>query len=124
MFVSHDVWGMPWYVESATPLGRIGESFYVLNWAGLIYAVFYGVLWKWLYLRLYQRARFRLTQAYYIALLYCMIFPDDNLIPSPATFLSLSGLTLVGVAFELMNQRASRQAAPLSRPILIPGGQS
>ena len=76
---NHHVTNAVWeenYTFSETPIGRIGESFYVLGWFGLIYSVFYPLLWNWLYDRLLINSQNILKQILFFYFLCIIILPD------------------------------------------------
>lgn len=99
-FVTQDVWGLPDGVVSSIPLGRIGESFYVANWAGLLYAVVYGIAWRWMYVRLYRRSHSLYGPAAYIGLMFYTAFSDDNLISSLPVIALIASIAVLGVVLE------------------------
>lgn len=99
-FVTQDVWGLPGSVVSSTPLGRIGESFYVANWGGLLYAILYGLAWRWMYLRLYRGARSLYGPASYIGLMFYTAFSDDNLISNLPVLALITSIATLGVLLE------------------------
>lgn len=74
------VWGRPYYYFLEMPIGRIGESFYVLNWCGLLYAVPYALFWSWLYRTHFLRARSDLHTAFYLNLVFLLVLPDACLV--------------------------------------------
>lgn len=77
--VTHAVWGWPDYYLVELPIGRIGESFYVLNWGGLLYAILYAYLWRWFYKTFMLRSRNDLDTAFYLSVLFLMVLPDAYL---------------------------------------------
>lgn len=98
VYLTHAVWGGRWDIVSHTPIGRIGESFFVLNWAGVSYAVIYGLLWAWLHRRLWCNARSAAEASLYVSLLYCAVFTDDNLFSNGPTIVALVAIAAVGAA--------------------------
>lgn len=78
--VTHAVWGRSYYSFLEMPIGRIGESFFVLSWAGLFYALFYALFWNWLYVRFMMRARDNIGLALYLCLLCLIVLPDAYLV--------------------------------------------
>lgn len=77
--MSHEIWQRPPDVLVEMPIGKVGESYYVLNWAGFLYALLYAVLWRLIYVSFLQGARDEADYALYVSLLILYIFPDANL---------------------------------------------
>jgi len=77
---TYAVWGRSNYYFLEMPIGRIGESFYVLNWGGLVYAVFYALLWKWMYRTFMLRSRNDLETAFYLCMVFLVVLPDAYLV--------------------------------------------
>ena len=73
------VWGRPSWLVSEMPIGRIGESFFVLNWVGLLYAIVYASIWNWIYTRFMVRADDDTSRAFYVYLACLVIIPDAYL---------------------------------------------
>lgn len=78
--VTYAVWGRPDDAFLEMPIGRIGESFYVLNWAGLLYAFFYAYLWRWMYGTFFLRSQNDLETAFYLCLAFLVVLPDAYLV--------------------------------------------
>jgi hypothetical protein len=99
-FVTHEVWEQHWSVVNNMPIGRIAESFYVLNWGGLTYAVVYAILWKWVFVRLYLRGKSISARALYISILFGKIFPDDNIMTNLSALAFYGLIAFMGVMVE------------------------
>ena len=62
------------------PIGKIGESFFVLQWMGVLYALFYAFLWNWLHKSLLIYTRSDMKRALYFSLMVFLIFSDSTLV--------------------------------------------
>jgi hypothetical protein len=110
--VTHAVWGMPKYYFLEMPIGRIGESFYVLNWGGVVYALFYALLWRWLYRRFMLRSTNDLETAFYLCLLFVVVLPDAYLV------YNWKRLVVVTAAYILVSSKGAtsvRRKTPSTR---------
>lgn len=77
IFATREIWGYS-EMNSETPIGRIGESFLVLGFFGLIYAAFYGYIFA-----LIERLRLGMRSvhlAYYFFLLNYYVIPDSHIV--------------------------------------------
>lgn len=96
-FVTYGVWGIPGLMSS-TPIGRLGESYYVLEYFGLLYAVAYGLIHAWVVFIFakYLNNPFAISLYFWILITY--IFPDAHFVNG---FVSLMwvGFMLGGLYF-------------------------
>ncbi len=72
-WMSHYIVGRNSYTEFDLPIGREAESFYALRWAGLSYAVLYGIVFGLMYRWLYTQSNSLLFHAWYFWLLFAYI---------------------------------------------------
>jgi hypothetical protein len=91
IFTTRNIWGYSDLV-SETPIGRIGESYLVLGFLGLIYAVFYGYLFAFIETKLISGLG-AIRIPYYLFILYFYIIPDSHIVFYWKTILFIS-LTL------------------------------
>jgi len=77
--ITSTVWGLPGRFAEM-PIGRIGESFFVLNWGGLFYAFLYAFFWNWLYVKFLVQAKDDLKRALYVCLVCLVVMPDAYLV--------------------------------------------
>jgi len=77
IFATREIWGYT-DMNSETPIGRIGESFLVLGFFGVIYAVFYGYLFA-LIEKLVLGMR-TVHLAFYFFLLNYYVIPDSHIV--------------------------------------------
>ena len=119
--MTHVVWGLPeWDFFAEVPVGRIGESFFVLNWMGLLYAPFYAVFWNWIYRRWFVMARDDLSRAFYLSMLILFIFPDAYVV------YNWKLLPVLAVAGYVLGADFSGLARPVkaeARPAALPAAQ-
>jgi len=78
--MTHAVWKMSRVHFLEMPIGRIGESAFVLNWAGLVYAPLYAIVWYWLYRKCFLEAYDDIGRAFYLSLICLAVIPDAHLI--------------------------------------------
>ncbi|MGA2032740.1 MAG: hypothetical protein ABSG68_10815 [Thermoguttaceae bacterium] len=115
--MTYAVWSMPdWEYFLEMPIGRIGESFFVLNWMGVLYAVFYAAIWSWIYHRFFVMAHDDLSRAFYLSVLILFIFPDAYVVYNWKLLLVLTAAGyLLGVRFAA-GARQSKPDALLDGP--------
>jgi hypothetical protein len=103
--MTSDVWGAA--VFSEMPIGRIGESYYVLGPLGIAYAALYVGLYFFLYRRLYLLAANAYLNVVYIWLLITICFPDAYLLYNLKLAVSLLPVTVgAGVLCRILVQRS------------------
>lgn len=73
IFLTSEIWGNKGLV-SETPIGRIGESFFVLGYLGVIYGLFYGFLFRFIQNKFVHNDIF--LMAMYFFILHNFIMPD------------------------------------------------
>lgn len=106
------VFGLPF--DMMSPIGRIGESFYVLGYFGLIYAVLTALLFAWLLNRIFCRARTLVGRAVYVFILCAYVIPDDSLFFNARVLAFL--LPLIGLS-TLWVYPTRRTRAPVRRGV-------
>lgn len=77
IFATREIWGYSELI-SETPIGRIGESFLVLGFFGLLYAVFYGFIFAFIEKLVIGMRTVHL--AYYFFLLNYYVIPDSHIV--------------------------------------------
>jgi hypothetical protein len=76
-YVTSSVWGFNSFSE--TPIGRVGEAFFVLGWFGLVYALIYGLGFAALVRALLRARSGQFVHAVYVFLLVVVAVPDAYL---------------------------------------------
>jgi hypothetical protein len=104
-YVTGAVWGQ-YGLLSESPIGRVGEAFYVGGWAGLIYGAVYGVLFgligvAWLRLR-----KSVWGAAYVVSLLIVWVLPDAYLMYHLKQVVILWGVFRLGKALTAADRQA------------------
>jgi len=103
-YVTESVWGMHGLL-SETPIGRIGEAFYVGGWFGIIYAIIYGALFG-LFGMAWARLRGSVWgAAFFVSLLIVWVIPDAYLtygwkLVAVGCAIWFLGRTIMGVAAD------------------------
>ena len=101
------IWGISG-ILAEMPIGRIGESFFVLNWGGIFYAFLYASFWNWLYVKFLVQAQDDLKRALYACLVCLVVIPDAYLI------YNWKSVVVVGLSYSLV-KLARRSNRPSSR---------
>lgn len=78
MYLTRNIWGFGDLV-SETPIGRIGESFFVLGYAGLLYAVVYGCLFAAIENRVFRNCSVTYLSMYFVVLYY-YVWSDAHIV--------------------------------------------
>ena len=78
-YITNAIWGEI-YTFSESPIGRIGESFFVLYWMGIVYAIFYALLWHFIFNNLIKKSDNELKHMLYFTLLCLIVIPDAYII--------------------------------------------
>ncbi len=114
--MTHAVWGMSRHHFLEMPIGRIGESAFMLGWAGLMLAPLYAVLWHWLYTRFYLAARDDRELAIYLGLLCLIVLPDAYLLYNMKAICVMAFAAIV-LRMEDKAQSRPPQGVPSRSPI-------
>jgi hypothetical protein len=110
--VTWDIWGYSFFSE--TPVGRIGESYYVLGNAGVLGGVAYALLFNLIYGVFLRRARTAFAWGLYGWLLMVFCVPDAYLTYNLKPTLYLLPVLLSGYWLSWRGRRA-----PVIRPVLL-----
>jgi hypothetical protein len=100
--VTSAVWGLTGLL-SETPIGRIGEAFYVANWWGVLFAIVYGILFGLLAIQWHSARRSILGAAAWVAALLGWAVPDAYLL------YGLKQILVIGFVFFILNSFTGRR---------------
>lgn len=108
-YVTGAVWGQ-YGLLSESPIGRIGEAFYVGGWIGIVYGIVYAVAFGLIVIA-WRRARESVWgAAYVVSLLIVWVFPDAYLIYHLKQTLILWVVFRLGKAWILHRQPLDRRS--------------
>lgn len=96
--ITEKVWGI-YGPSTLMPIGRIGESYFVLGWVGLIYAPLWALLLWWLYQRLYVTTSSVFLRGVYIMLLIGTLNHDGTVMSNFVA--NVSAIIVAGMAHVL-----------------------
>lgn len=102
------VWGL-YGLLSESPIGRLGEAFYVAGWGGLVYGVLYGAMFSGMTM-LWAKLRSSVWgAAFFISILLVWVTPDAYLLYNLKPVVFLTMMWFVGSLFR--DQRTSETTA-------------
>jgi hypothetical protein len=112
-YVTRAVWGYSEFSEA--PIGRVGESYYVLGAAGIIYAVSYGSVFAWLVRAMLQHGGGVLRRALYMYVSMVYMVPDAYLTYGIKALVLVGPIVLIARALEATGTKiAATRFLPLS----------
>jgi len=77
IYLTQNIWGFEGLV-SETPIGRIGESFFVLGYGGLLYAILYGKLLSFVENKIFNNSSISYLSMYFV-ILYYYVWSDAHI---------------------------------------------
>jgi hypothetical protein len=95
-YLTKNIWGAD-SPGTEMPVGRIGESYFVLSWVGLLYAPLTAVLFWALYYYLFHRTSSPFLRSLFLMLLMTYCIPDQHLFSITATLLMWCAPVLIGL---------------------------
>lgn len=120
--VTSAVWGM-YGLLSETPIGRIGEAFYVAGWFGVSYGLLYGALFGLVGMAWTRLRRSVWGAACWVAVFLVWVLPDAYLTYNLKQLVVVIGtwrlgLLVIGSCGDLVGQRPKRAARLHQRRVL------